>query len=193
MPAEKPGIRVSDQERSDAMSALGAHFAQGRLDIVEYEERITTATAARSRHELDELFYDLPPLTAQADLVPFYSAAEIEKAHQRGAKPKLGITLLSIIVALAGIIATSAMPNADAWGAAFVLLPPAVFVLLYVMKVGPESWHAPSPKQLDRQRLAALRAEHRFQKEQQRQLRRQKTDQLQQQVLRYAEKRLFKN
>ena len=85
------------------------------------------------------------------------------------------------------------MPNADAWGAAFVLLPPAVFVLLYVMKVGPESWHAPSPKQLDRQRLAALRAEHRFQKEQQRQLRRQKTDQLQQQVLSYAEKRLFKN
>lgn len=42
------------------MTALGDHFAQGRLEPHEFEERVTTAYAARTAHELDRLFDDLP-------------------------------------------------------------------------------------------------------------------------------------
>ena len=47
-------------EREQAVKALGEHFAQGRLEPAEFEERMTAAYAARTAAELDRLFDDLP-------------------------------------------------------------------------------------------------------------------------------------
>src|ERR1043165_9779390 len=54
------GIRISDAERNEALSALSVHLSTGRLDVVEYEERRGVAAAPRTRVDLETLFQDLP-------------------------------------------------------------------------------------------------------------------------------------
>ncbi|GAA4620157.1 DUF1707 domain-containing protein [Saccharopolyspora hordei] len=53
-------LRIGDPERELAMRLLGEHFADGRLDVTEYDERCRQAAAARYRSELEALFDDLP-------------------------------------------------------------------------------------------------------------------------------------
>ncbi|OLF05947.1 DUF1707 SHOCT-like domain-containing protein [Actinophytocola xanthii] len=53
-------IRVSSAERAEALTALEAHHASGRLSRTEYELRRRLATEARVRPELEILFEDLP-------------------------------------------------------------------------------------------------------------------------------------
>ena len=53
-------VRIGIAEREAAVTALGEHFAAGRLDPGEYETRVEAATAARSRADLLPLFADLP-------------------------------------------------------------------------------------------------------------------------------------
>ena len=57
--SEEP-LRASDAERENAVHALGAHYADGRLDRSELDERVDAALAARTRSQLDALFADLP-------------------------------------------------------------------------------------------------------------------------------------
>jgi hypothetical protein len=53
-------IRVSDAERSAVADQLGVHYADGRLDQAEFDERISRAMAAKTRGDLMGLFDDLP-------------------------------------------------------------------------------------------------------------------------------------
>ena len=63
-------IRIGTAEREQAVKALGEHFAQGRLEPAEFEERMTAAYAARTASELDRLFDDLPPAPGQPATPP---------------------------------------------------------------------------------------------------------------------------
>ena len=53
-------MRVSDAEREAAAAELREHFASGRLDQEELNERLDRAFAARTRADLNALFTDLP-------------------------------------------------------------------------------------------------------------------------------------
>ena len=53
-------LRIGDAEREDAAQALGEHFATGRLDRAEYDDRLAAAFAARTEGDLLVLFTDLP-------------------------------------------------------------------------------------------------------------------------------------
>ena len=53
-------LRASDTEREGAVRSLATHFADGRLDRAEFDERADAAFAARTRDELRALFADLP-------------------------------------------------------------------------------------------------------------------------------------
>lgn len=57
---EGPAIRVGDDERRAADDLLQRAHGEGRLTLVEYEERSAKAWAARTRAELDALTSDLP-------------------------------------------------------------------------------------------------------------------------------------
>jgi hypothetical protein len=57
---KNPDLRVSDAERDAVASELGQHFQDGRLDRVEFDERVGAAIAAKTRHDLDSLLADLP-------------------------------------------------------------------------------------------------------------------------------------
>ncbi|MEV3921970.1 DUF1707 SHOCT-like domain-containing protein [Actinomadura coerulea] len=56
-------IRVGDAERDAVMVALHDHFAEGRLDRTELDERLESVLAARTRGDLRALVRDLPSPT----------------------------------------------------------------------------------------------------------------------------------
>ncbi|MDN5930197.1 MAG: DUF1707 domain-containing protein [Pseudonocardia sp.] len=61
-----PGeIRVSDDERRAVDAVLQRAHGEGRLTLVEYEERAASAWAARTRGELDVLTSDLPAVVPE--------------------------------------------------------------------------------------------------------------------------------
>jgi hypothetical protein len=53
-------IRVSDVERNAVAERLSAHYADGRLDQAEFDERVSTTMSAKTRGDLAGLFDDLP-------------------------------------------------------------------------------------------------------------------------------------
>ena len=53
-------MRVSDAEREAAAAELREHFASGRLNQDELDERLTAVFAAKTRGDLNALFTDLP-------------------------------------------------------------------------------------------------------------------------------------
>ena len=59
-PAGSDELRVGTREREDAVKVLGDHFAEGRLQVDEYEDRVSQAVEARTRGDLRPLFRDLP-------------------------------------------------------------------------------------------------------------------------------------
>lgn len=56
----RPGVRIGDAEREDAVRQIGEHFAAGRLTEEEHAERSEQAYAARTQEDLNALFGDLP-------------------------------------------------------------------------------------------------------------------------------------
>jgi hypothetical protein len=71
-------IRISDQDREQAAAAIREHFAAGRLDNAEVEERLQAVYAARTQGELEALSADLPALPLSA------SQARAVIAERRG-------------------------------------------------------------------------------------------------------------
>jgi hypothetical protein len=53
-------LRIGDAERELAATALGEHYAQGRITAEEHAERLEQVWAARTRAELQPVFRDLP-------------------------------------------------------------------------------------------------------------------------------------
>jgi Domain of unknown function (DUF1707) len=58
-----PDIRVSDRDRDGVAQILQAAFAEGRLDDIEFDERMRAALTARTGSDLDKLTADLPEMT----------------------------------------------------------------------------------------------------------------------------------
>jgi hypothetical protein len=53
-------LRLSDNERVTAITALASHFTQGRLDHQEFDDRSLAISRAKTRADLRPLFSDLP-------------------------------------------------------------------------------------------------------------------------------------
>ena len=59
-------LRVSDAEREAATGRLAEHFAAGRLDQAEFDDRVTRAMSAKTRADLSGLVTDLSETGAPA-------------------------------------------------------------------------------------------------------------------------------
>jgi hypothetical protein len=55
-----PELRIGDDDREAAVTALGEHYAAGRLTKEEYDERAERAWEARTMSAMTPLFADLP-------------------------------------------------------------------------------------------------------------------------------------
>ena len=151
-------MRLSDAERNAAMSTLGRAFGEGRLSVDEYDERCQAITRAEFRRDLDPLFVDIPQFQGVSqDVDKLYSAQEIEAAFREGRKIRFGIMGLSTV----GVTVGTVLIGTPMAGLLWFLLP-ALWLLLYVMKVGPKSWYVPSARAVDRQRIKELRTAERL-------------------------------
>jgi hypothetical protein len=63
-------MRASDDERNAVADKLSRHYAEGRLDEVEFKTRLDTAMSATTRGDLHGLFDDLPRLPSPAPPPP---------------------------------------------------------------------------------------------------------------------------
>jgi Flp pilus assembly protein TadB len=52
--------RAGDEDRERIATALGGHYAAGRLTLEEFQQRLDRAYAAKTLGELDDLMTDLP-------------------------------------------------------------------------------------------------------------------------------------
>ena len=184
--------RIGDAERQKAMDDLGKHFAAGRLDITEYDNRLTNVAEATMRSDLIPIFSDLPAITDANTPVTIphaaglpdeatFTTSEIEESYRSGRRIKLGIMILMFMAAMSATLILQDRLVAFTTMMTFL----AMFVLLYVMKLGPKSWHQPSPRALARQRqrqiaqaqamqVQAMQLAHAQQMAQQRALRQQR-------------------
>ncbi len=95
-------IRVSDAERNAVAEQLGAHYADGRLDQAEFDERINRAMAAKTRGDLAGLFDDLPdPGPAGAPGTAGPGGPAISYAPRRRGGILRPLILLAIVIVLA--------------------------------------------------------------------------------------------
>jgi len=64
---DAPGLRVSDADRERTAAALREHFAAGRIDGAELDERLQAAYTARTEVQLQDLLRDLPTSVSQQE------------------------------------------------------------------------------------------------------------------------------
>jgi hypothetical protein len=100
LPADQ--LRVGDAERQQAVSALGEHFAAGRLDQDEYDTRVQAAYASRTRVDLQGLFGDLPepapfrPLPAAG-----WREGRVARDRRRPRPVLAGVPVFPVLIVLA--------------------------------------------------------------------------------------------
>ncbi|RJQ83767.1 DUF1707 SHOCT-like domain-containing protein [Amycolatopsis panacis] len=75
-------MRLSDEERQDALDVLSEHVRTGRLDIDEYAVRSAKVTEAKLVSELIPLFEDLPSPRPSVLLAAPRAAAEPERVRE---------------------------------------------------------------------------------------------------------------
>ncbi|WP_246821769.1 DUF1707 domain-containing protein [Corynebacterium sp. HMSC062A03] len=152
-------MRLSDAERTDAVNDLAQALGEGRLTMDEFEERTDAVMQATTRRELADVFMDIP--TKATSELKIYSQGEVARAYQSTRKPRLATALVGSLGLFFGSIASFAALSgvtAALTGTGLLFLIPALWIMLYVAKVGPESWHRPSPRQIERQRMRELKA-----------------------------------
>ena len=192
-------LRLSDAERADALAQLTYAYGEGRLDPEEYDKRCDAATQAATHRDLEPLFRDLPTQQqsqeietyqqyqpAQGQELDVYTRHEIATARKSGQNIRLGIFGLGTLLSLGGGIVL-AETVAPLWAIMPVVIVPTLFILLYIMKVGPDSWYTPSPAQLERKRLKDMRTARRLEEERRKALRAAQRDQLTGDVMGYAQ------
>jgi Domain of unknown function (DUF1707) len=84
-------LRVSDADRQAVADRLAEHFAEGRLDQAEFDDRVGRAMNAKTRADLSGLFSDLPETGAPA----------VPGPRRRHGHPVLLLVLLVIVLSAA--------------------------------------------------------------------------------------------
>ena len=119
VPAE--ALRVGDAERFEAASALGEHFAAGRLGQEEFDGRVRDAYAARTRGELQALFTDLPePAPFRPAPPPAPPGWEVGRAARERAYPGPSLPVAPLLI-LAIFVAVSLIARFPVFPLLFLL------------------------------------------------------------------------
>ena len=156
-------FRIGDQERMDAMDILGRALGEGRLDMGEFDNRCQAVAQAQTQQDLQPILGDLPTgrgggvVDKQvSDDAVLYSQAEIMQARRSGRRTRAGVFWLGTIGSI-GLVGLFEAVNANVMSGLSLLIIPTLFILLYVMKVGPDSWYTPSLRQLEQQRRQEIK------------------------------------
>ena len=103
----RPELRIGDAEREAAVTALGEHYAAGRLTKEEYDERAAVAWTAKTNSALWPLFADLPRPQAGPPPTPV-SAPRRRQHDHRGSW--MGAAMMPVLVVLVVLAITKHLP-----------------------------------------------------------------------------------
>ena len=136
-------IRIGTEDRERAVALLSDHFAAGRIDVGEYEQRCAAATAARTRGEVAAIFDDLPkphPVFTEAEspgspdepdesdqVVPAPRREVLQRAVKRRTN---NLIIGGFLVAALGAIVTVTAVTGSWWA-----LAPALLIALVLVAV----------------------------------------------------------
>ena len=129
-----PEPRIGDAEREAAVSALGEHYAAGRLTREEFDERAELAWAARTGSQLWPLFADLPrPQGSRPTAVASGSTASSVRGPRRRPRSPFGPVLTTVLVVLTLVVALTHLP--------LILLVVAIWFLLSRSQHRHQGWN----------------------------------------------------
>lgn len=135
-------LRVSDAERQAVADQLSKHFADGRLDQAEFDERLSQAMGAKTYHDLDGLLTDLPSTEASggAGLPPAGGRVTGRAAgsvpQRRVARPLLLIVAAIVVLSIAG--------HAAAWAfGGWLWITVIILVVVAFARRGRRTHHTP--------------------------------------------------
>jgi len=109
-PDTRPELRVGTAERSEVADALSQHFAEGRLDTVEFNERSEQAMTAKTRADLSTLLTDLP------------GHAPSPPPPSRRIRPRVSSVAVLALLVIAAVWAASLQHTFWLFGAVIVLV-----------------------------------------------------------------------
>jgi hypothetical protein len=100
--ATGPDLRIGDADREAAAASLREHYAQGRLTLEEFNQRIDAVFAATTQSQLNQITRDLPHARVPSVPLPVSTPAPgwDRREHRHGGRPRLG--LLPLIIAVLG-------------------------------------------------------------------------------------------
>jgi hypothetical protein len=133
-PSLSPSLRIGDAERERAATALGEHYAAGRIDHRELDVRLDAIYAATTAPELNRWFADLP------GPVPVPPAQPAVQRQPRGAffgrRPLMGLVVVALV-----IVAVATVVSRGRFGPGFFVFP-MMWVLFGGRRYG-RSWNHP--------------------------------------------------
>jgi hypothetical protein len=102
-------MRVSDAERQAVADRLAVHYADGRLDQAEFDERTGRAISAKTRADLEGLLDDLPEppgtlgtgASGASGIPAFPPGGATTRRHQHG-HPLLVLAIIVVIALSVG-------------------------------------------------------------------------------------------
>jgi len=108
-PPRTDHLRVSDAERQAVADRLAQHYGEGRLDQVEFDERIGRAMGAKTRADLSGLFDDLPDPDGAVSSGPAGAPGrpdrrarrELRRGRRHGLLPIVVVVVIALIAAQA--------------------------------------------------------------------------------------------
>jgi hypothetical protein len=89
-------LRISDADRAEVADLLSKHYADGRLEQAEFNDRVDQAMRAKTRADLTGLFADLPDLDEQPVAVGERASGPQQQQHH------ILMVVLVIVVAVVG-------------------------------------------------------------------------------------------
>jgi hypothetical protein len=125
--AREAGVRASDADRAATAELLQRHYAAGRLETHEFEERIGRCYGARTIGALHDLVVDLPQPPAR----------ELEAGRSRAASYPMGRLALVAPLVLA-LAAVAALTGAHV---VWLVWPLSFFVLRNWLWHGRRKWN----------------------------------------------------
>jgi hypothetical protein len=92
----RPDLRLSDADRDDAIARLSDHYAAGRLDKDEFDERSDAIWTAKTGADLAPIFADLGRTPVERD----QRRSHIGRWGRRGWFPLPFVPVLFLLIAL---------------------------------------------------------------------------------------------
>jgi hypothetical protein len=109
----RPDLRISDADREAAATSLREHYAQGRLTLEEFNQRLDAAFAAITQSQLHRVTGDLPHVAVPSPALPVAAAGgyreRARREHQHGPRPRLRVLSAFATVIVAWLVVAAVL------------------------------------------------------------------------------------